>query len=251
VRGNQFLQNGQLGFAIGYWTNLVFEDNVLDGNNYAGYSTNWEAGGTKFYGVVGLVVRNNVVRKNIGVGLWSDWDNRNVVYEGNWVENNTSAGIFYEASYDAVIRGNLLEVNGFHADGWVDGSGILVNSSTNVEIAANTLLDNFQGVGATATDRGSGPFGPRELRNMYVHENTIRMTKTPPDYWTVAAGIAGDDRETAFLSSYGNRWQGNRYFICSYVRFHWKAGNSPALPLTWAEWQSAGMDQAGSLTQTC
>lgn len=251
VRGNSFVSNGQLGFGIGYWTNLLFEDNLLERNNYAGYSTNWEAGGAKFYAVHGLTVRNNVARGNIGVGLWSDWENLNALYEGNRVENNTAAGIFYEAGYDAVIRGNLVAGNGFHSDGWVDGSGILVNSSTNVEITGNTLLDNDQGIGATATDRGTGALGPRELRNLYVHDNLVRMTKTPPDYWTVAAGIAGDDRRTAFTPSYGNRWQGNKYVTCSYVRFHWKVGTVPASPFTWAQWQAAGMDTRGSLTQAC
>ena len=150
VRNNAFVSNGQLGFGVGYWTNILFEDNLLAGNNYAGYNPNWEAGGAKFYAVDGLTVRNNVSRDNIGAGLWTDWDSIHVLYEGNWVEANTGPGIFHEASYDAVIRGNFVAGNGFENDGWIDGSGILVNSSRNVEISNNTLQDNYQGIGATA-----------------------------------------------------------------------------------------------------
>ena len=59
------------------------------------------------------MVRNNVSRDNIGAGLWTDWESTHVLYEGNWVDGNTGPGIFHEASYDAVIRGNFVARNGF------------------------------------------------------------------------------------------------------------------------------------------
>ena len=51
VRNNAFVSNGQLGFGVGDGTNILFEDNLLVGNNYAGYNPNWEAGAVKFYAV--------------------------------------------------------------------------------------------------------------------------------------------------------------------------------------------------------
>lgn len=246
VRNNAFVSNGQLGFGVGYWTNLIFEDNVVAANNYAGYNPNWEAGGAKFYKISGLIVRNNVSRDNIGAGLWTDWDSIDVLYEGNWVERNAGPGIFHEAGYNADIRGNYVSENGFDSDGWIDGSGILVNSSRDVEIYDNLLQDNYQGIGATSTDRGSGDLGDRTLRNMHVYGNVIAVTHTLPDYWAVAAGIAGDTTvETALLPSSHNRWEANRYIVCSHIRFHVRT------PLTWAEWKAEGMDESGSMTVVC
>lgn len=246
VRNNSFVSNGQLGFGVGYWTNILFEDNLVAENNYAGYQPNWEAGGAKFYKVSGLTVRNNVSRDNDGIGLWTDWESIDVLYEGNWVESNAGPGIFHEAGYSAVIRENYITGNGFESDGWIDGSGILINSSRDVTIHDNVLQDNYQGIGATATDRGTGDFGVRVLQNLYVHDNVIAVTRTPPDYWAVAAGIAGDTMvDRALMISSSNRWLGNKYIVCSHVRFHMRK------PLTWAQWKSSGMDEDGSITVVC
>jgi parallel beta-helix repeat protein len=69
-------------------------------------------GGSKFWATEGLVVRNNVVRDNAGAGLWSDTDNRGVLYEGNLVYRNADDGIKHEISYGAVIRNNTCCLNG-------------------------------------------------------------------------------------------------------------------------------------------
>ena len=48
---------------------------------------------------------------NIGNGLWIDTNVRNVTFETNTIENNTSTGILYETSLDAIIRNNVLRNN--------------------------------------------------------------------------------------------------------------------------------------------
>ena len=74
----------------------------------------------------------------------------------------------------------------------------------------------------------------------------MRVTHTPQGIWAVAAGIAGDPTQTVWQHTSGNRWQGNHYVVCSYIRFFWKGE-----PATWAQWQAANMDTMGSINQVC
>jgi hypothetical protein len=45
------------------------------------------------------------------VGLWADTNNYDFLIEGNWVEANDRQGIFYEISYNAAIRYNVIRAN--------------------------------------------------------------------------------------------------------------------------------------------
>jgi hypothetical protein len=118
-----------------------------------------------------------------------------------------------------------------------------VSSSPGVEISNNELIDNRQGIGATATDRGSGREGPLVLRHLNVHDNFVRVTRTPAGAYAVAGGIAGD--HAVLDPSYENRWQSNRYVVCSYTHFIWTS-----FP-TWNQWRTLGMDTRGSPRRVC
>ena len=63
------------------------------------------------------------------MGIWLDIDNIDIVIEDNLVEDNYRCGIFYEISYDAVIRDNT--VHGLIArdagDAVVLGECVVVN----------------------------------------------------------------------------------------------------------------------------
>ena len=84
----------------------------ISGNN----TDDWEArrdgcgctGGGKFWENEDVIVSNNYVHDNPGVGIWADFNNRGYLVENNWIENNDAHGIEYEISYNFLIRNNVL-----------------------------------------------------------------------------------------------------------------------------------------------
>ena len=120
VRGNCLRNNGQYGlnaFQPGNGiTGLVVEYNEVVGNN----TDDWEAqkpgcgctGGMKFWAVDGADVRGNWIHDNRGPGLWADTNDNDFLIEGNLIENNDSGALFYEASYNLVLRNNVIRSNG-------------------------------------------------------------------------------------------------------------------------------------------
>lgn len=119
VRGSCLRNNGQYGMNAYQRGNgisgLVVENNEIVGNN----RDDWErkqpgcgcSGGVKFWANNGVDVRSNWIHDNRGVGLWADTNNNDFVIEGNLIENNDSEGIFYETSYNLVLRANLIRNN--------------------------------------------------------------------------------------------------------------------------------------------
>lgn len=238
VRGNYIHHNGQLGMSAS-GEDIVIEGNEIAFNNTEGIDPYWEAGGTKFVYTFNLKVRNNHVHDNHGPGLWTDINNVNTLYEGNRVVGNFGPGIFHEISYDAVIRNNTVEGNGFGYTGWVDGAGILVNSSPNVEIYGNTVRRNNDGIAGIQADRGVGIQGPWELRNLSVHDNVIVMG-------TGQTGIVrqGGLTHPVWGPDWNNRFDHNTYTLESGDdHYTW----DPWI-ITTAEWRAAGQDANGTWT---
>jgi parallel beta-helix repeat protein len=162
-------RNGQEGLAVYDSERFVVTANELAYNNYAGYDSNWEAGGVKFSWSRDLTVTGNFAHHNRGAGLWTDTDNKAVLYDGNTASDNADNGIFHEISYDAVIRNNITERNGKH--------GIVVDASPHVEVYANTIRDNArpqQIMARQATPvTKTGRYGPLVLENFYAHDNSV------------------------------------------------------------------------------
>jgi len=243
VLENQVHHQGQLGVG-GTGKAVLIENNEIAYNNTAGFGPGRqaEAGATKFVFTDGLVVRGNFLHHNHGPGLWTDIDNINTLIEGNTVEDNDWRGIFHEISYACVIRNNAVRRNGFRLPGGapsvtLEGAGILVSNSANVEIYGNTVQDNRNGIGAVETDRGSGSHGLYELANLSVHDNTIRQTTGH------AAGLVGD--EPVFTSKQ-NRFTGNHYNLgdTTLKQFRWwNADRSDE------EWRDYGQDVTGTFTR--
>jgi parallel beta-helix repeat protein len=233
VVGNTVHHNGQLGMG-GTGVNVLVEGNEIAYNNTAGYKVGWEGGGTKFVKTDGLVVRRNRVHDNWGNGLWTDIDNIRSLIEDNIVVGNTYQGIFHEISYDAVIRNNTVEANGFGHQGWLFGSGILVAASPNVEIYGNTVRNNFNGITGVQQDRGTGRYGPHEISNLYVHDNVITM----PSGKTGLAQDVGDD---SYFTSRNNHWANNTYYLGTGARFAWMGAT-----LSDAQWRGYGQDVNGT-----
>jgi parallel beta-helix repeat protein len=237
VRQNYIHNNGQLGIG-GSGNNIVIEYNAIYRNNTAHFYPAWEAGGVKFTATSNLIVRGNHSFFNDGPGLWTDHDNIDTLYENNTSEDNTWMGILHEISYAAIIRNNTIRRNGFGFDPWIIGAGILVTGSPNVEIYGNFLDGNADGIGAAQQNRGSGAYGPHEIWNLWVHDNTVLNTKG----WT---GVVQDVNDNSVFTSRNNRFENNQYQT-----------TGTALPFTWmnqelteAGWKSFGQDLTGLFVQ--
>jgi parallel beta-helix repeat protein len=243
ARANYVHHNGQLGIRAPDTTRTLVEDNEIAFNNpELEFNPGFDAGGAKFANTRGLVVRGNLVHDNRGNGLWFDIDNVDALIENNVVEDNEGQGIFYEISYDAIIRGNQVRGNVRLRDGeaacsLLYGAGILVAHSGNVEVYDNVVEDNCNGIAGIQQDRGSGDLGPHLLENLYVHDNTVTMTRG-------RSGVAQayDSTPDAFDAERNNRFAANTYVVPDPSGEWWSWGGQS---LTWVEWQNAGQDTDG------
>jgi parallel beta-helix repeat protein len=117
----------------------------------------------KFWAVNGAEVRNNWIHDNRGPGVWADTNNNNFLIENNLIESNDDMGIFYEISYNAVVRGNTLRNNAWVVGREFAGRGDtfpigaiylseaggdsrLPASTSRVEVVGNTFTNNWGGV---------------------------------------------------------------------------------------------------------
>jgi hypothetical protein len=119
VRGNCLRDNGQYGMNAykgdGTITGLVVEGNEIAGNNTEDWETRSPgcgcSGGVKFWAVNGADVRDNWVHDNRGVALWADTNDNDFLIEGNLIEDNDGEAVFYEISYNLVLRDNVIRGN--------------------------------------------------------------------------------------------------------------------------------------------
>ena len=171
---NCLKDNSQYGFQ-GYGPNGGESNIVLDHNEIVGNNTgNWEAkidgcgctGGGKFWDVRNVRVTNNYVHDNKSVGLWADTNDNNFLFEGNWIESNDGQAIFWEISYNAAIRNNVIRHNLVaegparikSGDNFPDAAIYLSESggdsrvpydlvgSPTIDISNNLIEDNYNGV---------------------------------------------------------------------------------------------------------
>jgi parallel beta-helix repeat protein len=237
--GNWIHHNGRYGFEGGPLTNLLVENNEVSFNNTAHYEPNNDAGGSKISKSSGVVFRANRVHDNYGNGLWCDWENINVIYENNTLERNYLAGIFHEASADAVIRNNTFRGNGMYAaehSRW-SSADLFLNDSKNTQIYANTIFAGVNGIGLVDIDRGSNIYGLLEIRNDSVHDNTITLP---------AGGAVGMVRSrTTPYTPANNHFEHNTYSVTNPIAASWVW--PPTGSQTWTQWHNAGNDLGGIL----
>jgi parallel beta-helix repeat protein len=237
VRQNYIQNNGQIGI-MGSGDDILIENNLIFHNNTAHFYPLWEAGGVKLTNTNNLVVRGNYSLSNDGMGLWTDENNINTLYENNTTNDNTWMGIVHEISYRAVIRNNTVLRNCFGYPYWIAAAGILVAASSDVEVYGNYLDGNAGGIGGMQQNRGTGAYGLHLLQNLWVHHNTIMN-------WAGWTGIAQDVGDTAVFTSRNNRFEHNTYKL-----------NSKALPFTWMnqeldefQWRAYGLDTTGQFSR--
>jgi hypothetical protein len=235
VLNNHIHHNGQIGIS-GVGDSVLVEGNEIAFNNYQKtFPFGHVLGGAKFVKTRWLIVRGNNVHDNQGNGLWMDIDNIHALIEKNVSVNNSGAGFMHEIGYDAVIRNNTAKGNGYARD-WVTGAGILISASANVEVYGNTVLDNKQGiVGIQQFRTKNGVDYSSNLKNLYVHHNTVRV-KT--------SGVTGIASGTSTLTytSRNNRFVSNSYDLGSDTKSYTWMGSKR----TKAEWQKYGNDVNGT-----
>jgi Right handed beta helix region len=244
VRGSFIHHNGQLGIhggtvICGKTKGLVAENNEIAYNNTAGYNWGWEAGAAKWTHTDGLIVRDNYVHDNYGMGLWTDAPNINVLYAGNLVEDNYGMGIDHELGYAAVIRNNVVRRNGFEhpiqGDTW--GAGIFIDQSRDVEVYGNTVEDNAAGITAVQEPAGDqcGFGSDAEVANLYVHDNTIVQPTG------IAAGLRfSNEPDQSYYTNKDNHWVNNTYTLGNTtdgLHFYWANAE-----ISSNAWRSYGQD---------
>jgi len=237
---NSFIHNnGQMGVGIVNGSNSKIIGNEISWNNYAGYATNWEAGGSKFWATTNLLVESNYVHDNLGNGLWTDCDNVGTIYQGNTVVNNLNAGIQHEISYSAVITGNTVEGNGATSNSSFWSGQIVLANSQNVQIYFNTIevpSGYADGITLINEARGTGTQGVWVASNNYVHNNTVT--------YQGETGQSGMASYSGAPSPTGNRFDYNQYTLKAAGTVHWAWVNQ----MTWKELQTAGQELQGTST---
>jgi Right handed beta helix region len=244
VRSSNIHHNGQIGVA-GVGKNVVIENNRIWANNTRGYDFKWEAGGAKLALSEGVVFRANSVYDNIGPGIWCDISCRDVVYDGNRVERNHDAGIFFEISFRAIIKNNVVEYNGISSRKWFWGADILIAGSQTVIVEKNKLTVSPGGCGIVLVDqsrriKGGGKY---KTSDDIVRDNVIAFQGA-----ACAGGVsdaAPDDENFNIITSGGNRFDHNTYIVprqSAAARFVW--GHSV---FDWDEFRRQGQETNGAL----
>lgn len=212
--------NGQAGFGcqtdgIANPKPLLIDSNEISFNNYQDrYDAGFEAGGGKITLSNNAMISHNYSHDNHGPGLWTDIDNINTTYAYNLVENNQAGGIFHEISYSASIHHNVVRNNAVRNDGWMWGAGIQISSSGGVgggmiEIYENTVVSNSfgNGIGIMQQNRGNGAYGPWLVQNVWVHHNTVDMSKGGK------SGVATDTGDRSIFTSRNVKLDYNTYIL--------------------------------------
>jgi parallel beta-helix repeat protein len=244
IRSSNVHHNGQYGVG-GIGKDVVIENNRIWANNTRGFEFRWEAGGVKLVLSEGVVLRANSVYDNVGPGLWCDISCRDVVYEGNRVERNHDAGIFFEISYRAIIRNNVVRHNGISHRKWFWGADITIAASETVTVENNDLTVSPRGCGIILVDqsrqiKGGGKY---KTRDDIVRDNVITFEGAP-----CAGGVsdvAPGDENFDIITNGGNRFDHNTYIVPQQsgpARFVW--GHSV---FGWDEFRGQGQEANGVL----
>ena len=236
VQGGSYNDNGQIGIDGSSANGSKVLGAQIDGNNYAGYNTGWDAGGIKVTATDGLMISGDTVDNNNGQGIWADIDSSNWTVSDNTVANNSGNGIMYEISHGATsINNNTVTDN--------SGSGIYISNSDGVNAFDNTVTVNpsnvVNGLGYGSgggidiinnSGRGNDPSGtPYQSINDNVHNNVIIH---PGDSAEDGISIA-----QALPSNANDVFNSNTYYVSNASGTYWHFNNTD---YTWSALQQSG-----------
>ena len=221
---------------------VVIEDSEIAFNNTRQLPTTGDAGGTKFGGTRGTVVRHNDVHDNYGSGLWWDGSNRNARVYRNRIYDNRDCGILYEISLGGTkIHHNRLTDNAMGAGtvDWMLNVQLSIASSDGsrggrggIEIYANTIGGDAYPLGLVTHA------GRPSTTQVQVHDNVLILR-------AASSRVGGADASGTgrmFSPSAGNSFRTNTYRVLDPGGAFW-AWNGETL--TWARWQALGHDESG------
>ena len=241
--GNRLRQNGNMGAGC-VGRNILFEGNEIASNGFfSGLDVLWEGGGAKCAKTEGLVVRDNHLHGNHGMGFWTDIDNLTTLYEANLVENNSMGGISHEISYAAVIRDNRFRANGHGFNTWLWGGAIQIQNSQDVQVYGNRIevVGPGNGIALVQQDRGVGAHGPYLTRNNTVRDNLLLLRS---DGRPGASGMIADHGIAAMRRG-NNVFEGNDYRAANPAALRWGWVDRF---LTWDQFRAAsGQERHGRL----
>ncbi|MGH3822602.1 MAG: right-handed parallel beta-helix repeat-containing protein [Pseudonocardiaceae bacterium] len=188
LRGNCVRNNGQYGmnaFQDGDGiVGLVVEGNEITGNNTDDWESRVEGcgctGGIKFWAVNGADVRGNWVHDNRGPGLWADTNNNDFVIENNLIENNDGEAVFYETSYNLILRGNTIRKNT-----WVTGKAFADQG------------DNFPVGAVYLSEAGGEPRVPARTDKIDIYDNVFDNNWSGITAWENADRFCNSEANTS------------------------------------------------------
>ncbi|MDR2730783.1 MAG: right-handed parallel beta-helix repeat-containing protein [Treponema sp.] len=113
IRGNTIRNVGVCGIAAMFSTNLLIEDNLIEGTGWQRMELSWEAGGIKVHDANSALFRRNVITGSIGCdSIWMDVNNINCRLTGNLLIDgiNSREHIFMECTRDqeTMIDNNII-----------------------------------------------------------------------------------------------------------------------------------------------
>ena len=234
VLGNNLHDNGEGGMAAGGITGGLFDSNSVVHNNIDSVLPGMEGGGAKFSGNH-IMISNNTVHDNDGVGLHTDAGGTYNTYDHNTSYQNIGNGIRYEISRYGTITNNVVYGNSTAAE-------IAYTGSDHGRISGNTVTDN--GIGGISV---YNIVGTRPGRTIYtvtdtrVTNNTITIANSPNEQ---AAGLvdAAQPRQPIVFADPTNIWASNTYNVLTlpWSKKSWawgeSRGDAAANPVSWTTW---------------
>jgi parallel beta-helix repeat protein len=192
------------------------------------------AGGSKFVGTVGLVLRNSVFHDNLCNGIWLDVDTYDSTIENNTAVGNQDDGIRIEVSHKLQISGNTVRDNG----GW----GIYLCSAPDADVFSNIVANNDNGaivLNWNGRTTPTSPYGSYATSNTDVHDNAITLTSS-----SQIVGIV-DKTGTGFpyTAAANNRYHDNHYALPDTAWRYFRLASK----VSWSGWRLAGMDTQSAL----
>jgi hypothetical protein len=191
---------------------LIARNHNHDNNPDHRYGFGGEAGGGKISRSQ-ATLDGNEVDHNLGPGIWCDPCLAGSVIRKNKVHHNASAGVFVEISDSVTVAGNAAWENSWFAEsewGWAYGAGVLVSSSSHVDVGGNVSAWNQDGITMLSQNRSDSPGNGGN----YLHDNTVAMAPQPvassDEAYTL--GFVQDWSGGLFDASKGNHGSGNDYW---------------------------------------
>ncbi len=217
--------NGVTGIGAALADNILIENNIMDNNNYKGWSFTSEGGGFKggFWGL-NNVVRGNVVRNSGNYGLWTDCGGEGLVFESNFVCGAVPGAVLVETTpankleyaeggnkksivptpeeaRRNITRGPVIRNNVFMNSRTPGGAGVCIANSSDSQVRNNIFYNNGgQAVEIKAHDRRTDATGARR--------NTIIGNICEENYYFVTLVKDLDDK---FKCTFGNMISGNLF----------------------------------------